>query len=76
MICVEICRPGGPEVLEPVERPDPVPGPGDVLIRVAGGGREPAGRAAAAGRLPAAARGERYSGPRGRRHDCRPRRRA
>jgi NADPH:quinone reductase len=38
MTCIEISRPGGPEVLVPVERPDPVPGPGDVLIRVAGSG--------------------------------------
>ena len=38
MICIEISRPGGPEVLEPVNRPDPVPGPDDVLIRVAGAG--------------------------------------
>ena len=38
MICVEIKNPGGPEVLEPVERPDPVPGPGEVLIRVAAAG--------------------------------------
>src|SRR5262245_15016834 len=38
MICVEISQPGGPEVLRPVERPDPEPGPGDVLIRVAAAG--------------------------------------
>ena len=38
MICVEISQPGGPEVLKPVERPDPVPGPGEVLIRVAAAG--------------------------------------
>ena len=38
MICVEITQPGGPEVLKPVERPDPEPGPGDVLIRVAAAG--------------------------------------
>ena len=38
MICIEISQPGGPEVLRPVERPDPVPGPGDVLIRVAAAG--------------------------------------
>jgi putative PIG3 family NAD(P)H quinone oxidoreductase len=38
MICIEISRPGGPDVLMPVERPDPVPGPDDVLIRVAGAG--------------------------------------
>ena len=38
MICIEISRPGGPDALVPVERPDPVPGPDDVLIRVAGAG--------------------------------------
>jgi len=38
VICIEIQRPGGPEVLIPVERPDPLPGPDDVLIRVAGAG--------------------------------------
>jgi len=32
---VVAARPGGPEVLEVVERPDPVPGPGEVLVRVA-----------------------------------------
>src|SRR5688572_5652666 len=38
MICIEISQPGGPEVLRPVERPDPAPGRGDVLIRVAAAG--------------------------------------
>lgn len=38
MICIEITSPGGPEVLRPVERPDPRPGPGDVLIAVAAAG--------------------------------------
>ena len=38
MICVEISQPGEPEVLKPAERPDPVPGPGEVLIRVAAAG--------------------------------------
>ena len=38
MICVEITAPGGPEVLKAVERPDPVAGPGEVLIRVAAAG--------------------------------------
>ena len=38
MICIEISQPGGPEVLTPVERPDPEPGTGDVLIRVAAAG--------------------------------------
>jgi len=38
MLCIEISTPGGPEVLTPVERPDPVPGPGDILIKVAAAG--------------------------------------
>jgi NADPH:quinone reductase-like Zn-dependent oxidoreductase len=38
MICIEIAKPGGPDVLRPVERPDPVPGAGEVLIRVAAAG--------------------------------------
>ena len=38
MICIEIATPGGPEVLRPVERPDPVPARGEVLIRVAAAG--------------------------------------
>ena len=38
MRAVEISTPGAPEVLKPVERPDPVPAPGEVLIRVAAAG--------------------------------------
>ena len=38
MRAVEISTPGPPDVLTPVERPDPVPGAGDVLIRVAAAG--------------------------------------
>jgi putative PIG3 family NAD(P)H quinone oxidoreductase len=38
VIAVEISAPGGPDVLQPVERPDPVPGAGEVLIRVAAAG--------------------------------------
>ena len=38
MRCVEIREPGGPEVLEIAERPDPVPGPGEVLIAVVAAG--------------------------------------
>lgn len=34
MLAVKISQPGGPEVLKPVERPVPVPGPGEVLVRV------------------------------------------
>ncbi len=38
MIAIEIREPGEPEVLVPIERPKPVPGDGDVLIRVAAAG--------------------------------------
>ena len=38
MKVVEISAPGGPEVLRVAERPDPVPGPGEVLIDVAAAG--------------------------------------
>ncbi len=38
MQCIEISQPGGPEVLRLVERERPVPGAGEVLIRVAAAG--------------------------------------
>jgi len=38
VICVEISSPGPPEVLRPIDRPDPSPGAGEVLIRVAAAG--------------------------------------
>jgi putative PIG3 family NAD(P)H quinone oxidoreductase len=38
MTAVEIAQPGGPEVLRPVTRPTPVPGPGEVLVAVAAAG--------------------------------------
>ena len=38
MIAIDPAGPGGPEVLQPVERPVPQPGPGEVLIRVAAAG--------------------------------------
>lgn len=38
MTAIEITKPGGPEVLRPVERPVPQPGDGEVLIRVAAAG--------------------------------------
>src|SRR5258708_28869664 len=38
MRAVVITEPGGPEVLQWMEVPDPVPGPGDVLIDVAAAG--------------------------------------
>ena len=38
MICIEIGAPGPPDVLRAVERPDPAPAPGEVLIAVAAAG--------------------------------------
>ncbi|WP_408078164.1 NAD(P)H-quinone oxidoreductase [Sphingomonas plantiphila] len=38
MTAIDPAQPGGPEVLVPVERPVPAPGPGEVLIRVAAAG--------------------------------------
>jgi NADPH:quinone reductase len=38
MIAIEIAQPGGPEQLRPVARPVPVPGQGEVLIRVEAAG--------------------------------------
>lgn len=38
MTVIEIARPGGPEVLVPATRPVPVPGPGELLLRVAAAG--------------------------------------
>ena len=38
MRCVDIARPGGPEVLVPATRAVPTPGPGEVLIRVEAAG--------------------------------------
>jgi NADPH2:quinone reductase len=38
MKAVEIAGPGGPEVLRLAERPDPTPGPGEVLVEVAAAG--------------------------------------
>jgi NADPH:quinone reductase len=38
MKAIEIARPGPPDVLTLVERADPVPGAGEVLIRVSASG--------------------------------------
>ena len=38
MRVIEIVEPGGPEVLQPAERPVPQPGPGEILVRVAAAG--------------------------------------
>lgn len=38
MTAIDPSEPGGPEVLKPVERPVPKPGPGEVLVKVAAAG--------------------------------------
>jgi len=38
MKCIEISKPGGPEVLVPAERPAPVPKEGEILVKVAAAG--------------------------------------
>ncbi|PZN95206.1 MAG: NAD(P)H-quinone oxidoreductase [Alphaproteobacteria bacterium] len=38
MTAIDPAAPGGPEVLQPVTRPVPQPGPGEVLVRVAAAG--------------------------------------
>jgi NADPH:quinone reductase len=38
MTAIEISTPGGPEVLKPCQRPVPVPGEGELLVRVAASG--------------------------------------
>jgi len=38
MLAIDPAQPGGPDVLQPVERPVPEPAPGEVLIRVAAAG--------------------------------------
>jgi NADPH2:quinone reductase len=38
MLAIDPEKPGGPDVLVPVERPVPSPGPGEVLVRVAAAG--------------------------------------
>ncbi len=38
MTCIDPAEAGGPEVLQPVERPVPAPGAGEVLIKVAAAG--------------------------------------
>jgi NADPH2:quinone reductase len=38
MKCIEISKPGGPEVLVPAERPTPAPKANEILVKVAGAG--------------------------------------
>ena len=56
MTAVAITTPGGPEVLKAQSMPTPKPGAGQILVEGGGGGREPARRGAAHGRLSASAR--------------------
>lgn len=55
MRAVVITRPGDPGVLEVQERPTPVPGPGDLLVRVRAAGVNRADLLQRAGRYPAPA---------------------
>lgn len=52
MTAIEIATPGGPAVLTPASRPTPRPGPGEVLIRVAGAGLNGADLSQREGRYP------------------------
>lgn len=52
MTAIEVSTPGGPEVLRPATRPTPRPGPGEVLIKVAGAGLNGADLSQREGRYP------------------------
>jgi NADPH:quinone reductase-like Zn-dependent oxidoreductase len=53
MRAIRIREPGGPEVLELVELPEPEPGPGEALVRVRAAGVNRADLLQRAGRYPA-----------------------
>ena len=61
MHAITVREPGGPEVLEWTEAPDPVAGPGEVVVDVVASRGQPRRPHAAAGPLPAAARARRRS---------------
>jgi NADPH2:quinone reductase len=52
MKCVQISKPGGPEVLVPAERPTPAPKPGEILVKVAAAGVNRPDVAQRAGKYP------------------------
>ncbi len=53
MIAIEISEPGGADVLKAVERPIPVPRPGEVLVKVQAAGVNPADLMQRRGKYPA-----------------------
>ena len=55
MKAILVPKPGGPEALVCGEAPDPVPGPGEVVVRRARDRREPRRPAAVRREVPAAA---------------------
>jgi len=63
MRAVEISKPGGPEVLKPVERPKPAPKDGEILIKVAAAGVNRPDIAQRAGLYPPPPGGSRFRGP-------------
>ncbi|HUK04976.1 MAG TPA: NAD(P)H-quinone oxidoreductase [Burkholderiales bacterium] len=52
MKCIEISKPGGPEVLVPAERPTPAPKPHEILVKVAAAGVNRPDIAQRAGKYP------------------------
>jgi NADPH:quinone reductase-like Zn-dependent oxidoreductase len=54
MRVIEVTRAGGPEVLQLVERPDPTPGPGEAVVRIAAANVNPTDLGARRGHGPRA----------------------
>ncbi len=52
MKCIQISKPGGPEVLVPAERPAPTPKPNEILVKVAAAGVNRPDVAQRAGKYP------------------------
>jgi NADPH2:quinone reductase len=52
MKCIEISKPGGPEVLVPADRPTPAPKPNEILVKVAAAGVNRPDIAQRSGRYP------------------------
>ena len=71
MTVIGISKPGGPEVLVPETRAVPVPGPDEILIKVAAAGVNRPDVAQRSGSLSAAARRQRSARSRSRRRSGR-----